>query len=249
MSDLISFDASRIPVRDDIVVAHRLFWDRLAAAGTWWTGPQRVAIAAETRAAQDCPLCAERKQAISPNAVQGDHLRAELAGEDLPRNAVDAIHRITTDASRLTRSWLEKLQADGLEDTLYVELVGVVVAIMSVDGFCRGLGVPLHPLPQPLAGEPTRERPGEAVMEEAWVPMIPSGGLGKGESDLWKPPTGNVIRAMSLVPEAVRDLASLGAAHYLPVEQVVNPAARRVLSRPQIELVAGRVSAMNECFY
>ena len=86
-------------------------------------------------------------------------------------------------------------------------------------------------------------------MEQAWVPMIPMKGLGGDEADLWRPPTGNVIRAMSLVPDAVRDLKSRSAAHYLPVEDVVNPAAHTALSRPQIELVAGRVSALNECFY
>ena len=57
------------------------------------------------------------------------------------------------------------------------------------------------------------------------------------------------MRAMSLVPDAVRDLKSLSAVHYLTPEEVANPAARRALSRPQIELLAGRVSALNECFY
>jgi hypothetical protein len=249
MSEAIHFEGTPAPVRDDIVAAHTRFWERLAAPGTWWTGEERVAIASETRAARDCALCAERRQAVSPYAVDGEHQRAQPASEVLPAAAVDAVHRITTDASRLTASWLAKLQADGLDDTRYIELVGIVVAIISTDAFCRGLGVPPHPLPAPLAGEPSRKRPASAVMEQAWVPMIPVKGLGGDESDLWRPPTGNVIRAMSLVPDAVRDLKSLSAAHYLPVEDVVNPAAHTALSRPQIELVAGRVSALNECFY
>jgi hypothetical protein len=79
--------------------------------------------------------------------------------------------------------------------------------------------------------------------------MIPNGTPEGAEADLWHGRAGNVIRAMSLVPEAVRDLKTLSAAHYVTTEQVTDPRARRTLSRPQIELVAGRVSALNECFY
>ena len=61
----------------------------------------------------------------------------------------------------------------------------------------------------------------------------------------------NVLRAMSLVPDAVRLLKVLSAAHYIPMEDVPDPSASgdRALSRAQIELIAGRVSAMNDCFY
>jgi hypothetical protein len=61
--------------------------------------------------------------------------------------------------------------------------------------------------------------------------------------------TPNVIRAMSLVPDAVRDLMTLSAVHYLPPERTVDLREGRALGRPQMELVAGRVSALNECFY
>jgi hypothetical protein len=60
----------------------------------------------------------------------------------------------------------------------------------------------------------------------------------------------NVARALSLVPDAVRQLKELSEAHYLRIDDVVDPRARmRELTRPQMELVAGRVSALNECFY
>jgi hypothetical protein len=52
------------------------------------------------------------------------------------------------------------------------------------------------------------------------------------------------------VPDCVRELKSLSSAYYLPDTQVANPTATRgSLTRTQIELVAGRVSALNECFY
>ncbi len=59
----------------------------------------------------------------------------------------------------------------------------------------------------------------------------------------------NVLRALSLVPEEVRELRDLSAAQYLSPDQLVDLRAGRVLDRAQMELLAGRVSALNECFY
>jgi alkylhydroperoxidase family enzyme len=59
----------------------------------------------------------------------------------------------------------------------------------------------------------------------------------------------NIVRALSLVPGEVRALQRSSAAHYLSVKDIVDPAARRSLDRPQMELVAARVSALNRCFY
>ena len=88
-------------------------------------------------------------------------------------------------------------------------------------------------------------------MEEAWVPMIPDDANHGAEADLWPiGRTGNVIRAMSLVPDEVRTLGDLGAAHYLPNVMVRDPSACPAhLDRPQTELIAARVSALNQCFY
>jgi len=71
------------------------------------------------------------------------------------------------------------------------------------------------------------------------------------EHDLFeRRPTGNVIRAMSLVPDEVRTLNDLGAVHYLRNSQVRDPSATAgSLSRMQIELIASRVSASRRCFY
>lgn len=246
---LETFAGSVAPVRADIVAAHARFWERLAAPGSWWTGAERVAIAAETRAARRCRLCVARKQAVSPQAVRGAHDRPTSASAVLPQAVVEAVHRITTDAARLTRSFVDSLANDGVDDVRYVELLGVVVSVTSIDFVCRGVGAPAHPLPEPQPGAPSLYRPREARPGPGFVPTIPSGDLGPNELDLWRGTTGNVIRAMSLVPEAVRDLALLGAAHYVPSERVTDVTAARTLTRPQMELVAGRVSALNECFY
>jgi hypothetical protein len=38
-------------------------------------------------------------------------------------------------------------------------------------------------------------------------------------------------------------------AHYVHVTQIGDPSVRKSLDRMQMELVAARVSALNECFY
>lgn len=242
------YSSAAFPIRDDIPAAHRHAWSEIASPGRWWSGAERVAIASEVRRARDCALCAERKAALSPFSVEGTH----QSDGTLPEAAIDAVHRLVTDVAGLTRGWLEKLQAAGLSDGHYVELLGVVVAVVSVDAFHLALGLESEPLPSPEPGEPTRVRPEGLVSDVAWVPMLDPKRVGEPESDLFPGGrTANVIRAMSLVPEAVRLLQRLSGAHYVRMETVANPASNegRAISRAQIELVAGRVSALNECFY
>lgn len=234
-------------VRPDLGEAHARYWQRLAAPGAWWSGAERVAIAAETRQARLCRLCASRRTALSPYGVEGSHDRATT----LPEATVEAVHRIVTDPSRLTRRWYEDVTARELTPERYVELVGTVVAVVSIDSFCRAIGVEPNPLPAPESGEPSGYRPASARQEEAWVPVVPSDNAGTPEADLWPANrTGWVVRAMSLVPDEVRTLADLSAAHYLQMGDVTRPeVSRGALTRAQIELVAGRVSALNQCFY
>ena len=59
-------------------------------------------------------------------------------------------------------------------------------------------------------------------------------------------------RAMSLVPDAARGAQDLMTAHYMPYERV--PVYRdgdhgRALNKSQMELLAARVSFLNDCFY
>ena len=244
---MISYAQLSTPVRTAFAESHQRFWDRLATPGTWWTGAERVAMAREARASRACSYCRDRKTALSPHPVRGNH----AAATDLPPAAVEVIHAVMTDAGRLTRTWYAARLVDGLSDGQYVEIIGTVVALVSIDQFCRGLGVREHPLPAPLPGEPSRYRPASAGTDEAWVPMVPADNAGTPEADLWPAGrTGNVIRAMSLVPDEVRTLSDLSAVHYLPNTRVRDPSASQgSLSRPQMELIAGRVSVLNDCFY
>src|SRR5262249_24293990 len=244
----ISYTAAPVPVRADLLAAHRRAWQRLARAGNWWTGAERVAIAAEVRNAWQCPLCQARKAALSPYTIAGTHNDVS----QLSASAVDAIHRVVTDPGRLPQAWFEKTMAAVEQtDAQYVEIVDVVVVVVSIDSFCRGIGVPLHPLPTPGSGAPSRYRPATAQREAAWVPMIPVQEARGAEADLWDAAgrVGNVIRALSLVPDAVRQLMDLSTAHYVPRDRLLDFTWGRSLSRAQMELIAGRVSALRGCFY
>ena len=247
--NLVDYDDAAYPIRADFAESHSRYWVRLSGAGSWFTSQQRIDLACEVRAASNCPLCAERKAALSPAMVTGEH----ACLSDLPKVVVEAIHRITTDAGRLTQSWYQSLLDDGLSEGEYIEIVGTVASMVSIDSFARAIGVALRPLPEPGSGEPDHYRPDRIEQGlDAWVPMVPAENAGTAEADLWvSGRTGNVIRAMSLVPAEVRTLGDLSAAHYLPHSLVRKAGidAGRALNRSQIEIVAGRVSALNECFY
>ena len=247
MTPSISYASAPFEIRENFAESHQRFWDRLARPGAWWDSERRLDIARESRAATTCQLCAQRKAALSPNGVTGAHDRAT----DLPDSAIEAIHRIRTDPGRLTRSWFDSVVGESLSVEQYVEIVGTLVALTSIDSFCRGVGLELNELPSAQPGDPNGYRPEAAATEESWVPMIPADANLGAEADLWPiGRTGNVIRAMSLVPDEVRTLGDLGAVHYLPNIDVGNPEARpEHLDRPQTELIAARVSALNQCFY
>ncbi len=82
----ISYASAPVPVREDLTAAHRRTWQRLAYAGNWWTGAERVAIAAEMRQARHCKLCTVRKNALSPHTIEGVHDRDST----LPETAVES---------------------------------------------------------------------------------------------------------------------------------------------------------------
>ena len=114
----------------------------------------------------------------------------------------------------------------------------------------------MEALPDPKPGEPTRYRVAEAQIDPdtAFVPMLKYDGAVGNEADLWDRSTGvtNVMRALSLVPNAVREWKIVGDAQYLSLSDVHDLTAgadTRALDRLQIELVATRVSSFNECFY
>ena len=255
MIRMITYAKSPVAVRPDIDQAHNVAWDRIARAGTWFDGTTRVAIAAETRNAPRCSLCKRRKEALSPGAVVGHH---DSRGA-LPERIIEQIHRIVSDPGRLTRQWFDGILAWGTSDAEYVEIVGVVATVVSIDTFCRAIGLPPHPLPQPEPGEPHRRRPPTAHQRgEAWLPMIHpkdlEGQLYTDEEKVlakyWGGIPSNIRRALSLVPEEAYAWFQLVETQYLPGKWMRDFANEyRAITHAQIELIAGRVSVLNQCFY
>jgi hypothetical protein len=248
--NFFTYNDSPYPVRNDLIEAYRAAWDKLAQPGNWWTGAERIAIANETRLAVQCDFCRERKQALSPYGMVGEHQH----GGDLDELAVDAVHRIITDQGRITQAYIDDNAARGLSEECYVELLGIVVLVFSIDEFNRGLGLSLEPFPAPIAGEPDHYRPELAARGTGFVAMLPQNGATGAEEDLWsiKGRSANVLRALSLVPNAVRAWCELGEAQYLAQDQMMSEHGTipgREIDRMQVELVAGRVSSYNECFY
>lgn len=238
---------SRIQVREDLTAAHDRAWARLAQAGTWWTGAERVAIATEVREAPHCQLCMLRKHALSPYTLGGSHDSASM----LPTPVVEVVHRVRTDPGRLTKTWYESVIGAELTVEKFVETIGVIATVVAIDTFARGIGAPLRELPRPELGEPKRYRP-RARPSPAWVPWLEPEDLTAAEAGIFpagRPPA-NIHRAMSLVPDEVRGFFDLAAHQYLDGLAMRDFAREyRAISHAQIELVAGRVSAINGCEY
>ena len=233
---------SEYPVRDETAAVHVRQLANIAAPGTWGAGAQRRAVAVEARNAgyeagllEPPPGGVEESDIALPEAVRG-----------VARTVAASVHD-------LNREFHDQAVADGLGDAEYVEVVGVVVRLVDLDVFARGIGVSPRPLPDAQPGEPTRERPATAVVEKAFVPTIPNGPAGgeMGEALYHGQPMPYILRALSLVPEELRAHVELEIAHYTRLDKLFDYDYQHHegLTRPQVEVVAGRVSALNDCFY
>ncbi len=242
----IDYGDAPVPVREDMIAAHDRAWRRIAQAGTLAFGRAQGAHRGGDPERGELRALRLRKQALSPYGVAGDH---DHMGA-LPDVMVEAIHRIATDPGRLTRAWYRGLIDAGLAAPEYVETVGVACTTISIDTFARAMGMDPPPLPQPVAGEPGRVRPASASQGPAWVPWIAPGDAAEDERDLFSPEHANIHRAMSLVPAEARGFFDLVGTQYLQRHQMRDFANEfRAIAHAQIELIAGRISAINQCVY
>lgn len=188
-------------------------WTRLASPGTWWTGAERISIAAEARGAV---------RNATPTAV-------------LPDTATEAAWRVAVEAATIRSVDIERWADGGLDGFAYVELVGIVSRLMAIDVAAFGLGLDERPLPDALAGEPTRQKPDGAEVTTGWVPTV-------GPA--------NAPGSMSAVPAEVDAMFDVHGVLYLSLEQMSDLDIQRDgIHRTQMELAAGRTSWLNECFY
>lgn len=243
----ISFAGSDVAIRGDLIEAHEQAWAAIAAPGTWLTGAQRVAVAAEIRRARSCAHCAAIKAALSPNAVSGEHETPGVLGAAW----VELIHRVVGDPGRLSEKWSQSVLARGMTEGEYVETVGLVAMVMVLDTCLRGLGLPERALPEPLPGEPSRYRPAGAKKQAAWLPLVEPEDATEADGPMYpSPKAGYIYRGLSLVPQALRDYWAMISFHYLPSREIYTfDSSIRAIRRPQIEVLAAKVSALHQCAY
>jgi len=209
-------------VRDDLVEAHRVSLAHVASPGARLTAARRVQIA---EVARDAYLAVEP----SPPWVRpfGDP-------------ALDVAYRIARHAGTITEQWYEQIVTEGMHPLDWVEIVGVVIATIPPVAFARAAGVALPGLPAPIEGEPTgREAAELAPAKLNWVPVA-------APADK----VASVVQALSALPDEWNNLWRLAGAQYMSDRQMDDPLWNRgTLSRPQMELVAGRLSLIRECFF
>ena len=233
---------ARYPVSPTIAALHADEIQSYARRGTWGTAAQRTAIAATARIAQ----CEQGLQ----ESVDAE----KLAAATLPDAAVQLARAVAVDSHHIDRRFCRDIQAQGVSEGAYVEIVTLVSRLSNMDVFARGLGLPPRKLLEPAdATLPSFERPAEAVDEgffTASVPSAPQGGA-LAESLYGKEPAGNIFRAVSLVPDEARRVMSLISQQYFKAEHLLDfyATSDHALSRAQIELVATKVSEHNQCFY
>ncbi|MGI8794134.1 MAG: hypothetical protein ACR2H3_13340 [Acidimicrobiales bacterium] len=142
-----------LPVRPAVRAELEREWTRLAQPGAWFTGAERVAMAAEARAA----------------------LTMTEAGSGLPDVVVEVAQAVATDAMHIRRDWVEDVVGRGVRVEAYTEVVGVVSRLCAVDTYVKGVGATEVTLPEePANGKPSHETNPEVTQREAFVPTAVS---------------------------------------------------------------------------
>ncbi len=147
---MFAFEQSPVTVAPQVRQLFLRTWSHIAAPGTWWTGPERIAIAHLARANR-----------------RGSEDRDPL----LPAAANDAVARLAATPATTTRVWVDAV-VDGIGLGRYIELVGIVSEVVAIDTVTRLLGCDLESLPTPLPGTPSHDPVPAAVKKRsAWVAM------------------------------------------------------------------------------
>jgi len=191
---------------DDVVDEQ---WRALGEPGTWLDGFERVAVVRAARSATTAVTSA-------PSSME------EVAG------------LVAHHAATITADTVDAIEANGIDRSTYVEIVGIVSRVVAIDTFERGIGRNPPSFPDAVDGTPSRGPVPEARRRAGWVSTV--GAIG--------PPT-----ALSSVRREAADQEALHEVLYLSYSGMGDLDADRGLHRTQIELVAARVSLLNDCFF
>ena len=229
------YEESKFAVGGELSEAHEQGWRDLLSPGAFWSGDNRAAMIEETRAAMSCELCSEQRHLISTSPTT-----PHSTSTDLPLSIVHVIHKIRNDPGRMTRRYLDECLNAGFSVEQYVELVSVVATSVIIDTFHKALLLSIPNIELVGVGDPVGQEPPNVVRDEAWVPVARAD---PELNELGIPKSANIVRSMGAVPSAVLLFFSVFRSHYMIADLPVD------LQRPQAELVASRVSILNQCFY
>jgi hypothetical protein len=151
---------------------------------------------------------------------------------DAPTRAAAAA--VAHEAASITARTVDDLESSGLPRERYVEIVGVVSRVAAIDTYERGVGRTPRALPPARPGEPSRSVVTAARRRAGWVPTV--GAIG--------PPS-----ALTAVPAEAAAQEALHGVLYLSYADMADQRAERGLTRAQMELVAARVSWLNDCVF
>jgi hypothetical protein len=148
---MFEFEDSPFVVPGDFAAVCRRTWEHVAAPGTWWSGPDRIAIAEAARASR---------------------AGSSIGRSDLPEAAAEVAVMIGGTPARTTKAWVESA-IDALGEERYVEAASIASRIVPIDSFTRLVGSRLEPFPDPVEGEPSRRVADPAPRRSrAWVRMV-----------------------------------------------------------------------------
>lgn len=216
-----------VPVFPALAELHQEELEHLARPGTWLTAEERLATV---------------------RAARGGGQARDVAAT-LPSDSLRLIEKVAHEPRGMTREDFMLAIDGGMSPGEYVETISLVSRIVNLDVFARGVGAQALALPAPVVGEPAQTSPA-AVDEGAWLPSVPAGAAAR-EVYGNVGPQPFIYRALSLVPAEARRCIAGGDVQYLPLAKFMDfgYSHQPGLSRPQVEVVAARVSALNDCFY
>ena len=209
-------------IRVDLADAHRRSFVHVSAPGSRLSAARRVQIGAVARDAYlaDPPSPPWERPYGDP--------------------ALDVAYRLARHAGTITEQWYQQVITEGMHPLEWVEIVGIVVSTIAPVAFARAIGNLIPDFPDPLAGKPHgREADELAPATLNWVPVA-------APADK----TASVVQALSALPDEWGNLWRLAESQYMSDAQMADPRWNRgTLSRPQMELLAGRISRVRECFF
>lgn len=224
---MTSFDSLRPVVSSEIIESFQIVWDNLGKPGSWWSGHQRIEIAEEIRDSSP-PSIAER-------IVDFSSYSNEAASGITP--FVRAVARkVAYESSSINKDIFDQIVAVIGEDQ-YAEIAAIASQLIPIYHLADVLGYDREQLPNAEPGDPSGEKPDALINGVGFLPTLPTNGIPHVAVSLSLAQADNA-RRMLLVRAMYsgKDFGEMIWTH-------------RNLSRPQIELVAARTSAINECFY